>query len=663
MATQTYGEALVAKRLEELCKVHKNKFFFMEEPMIPDKTGGIRPDFVLVSQKKGVYVIEVKDWVEFTDGCNQESVYIRKRSGDIVKHKNPYETARGYCLALVNRLERRTELMHRHRGHDKLKFPWQEIVILPNIPRKTIQQFYDTGIWPEDTVLGREDVHNVESLIEALNRINMKFDIKNGGLDQKALDAIRATVDPVLIVGERGTETIQQTKIIREKFELPDDDILTDEAKDVSTATNIRLVRGVAGSGKTLVLMRRAKYLRYKHPDSHILILTYNKDLMEDTRRRIDDPSIDVVNFHKLCADVFKAAGRKWQSPLNTQGWLNHSPEARAIMDENNLDAEFVAEEFAWRKEAGHVTTESYLTANRRGRGKALQQNKREVIDTLFQQYLSHQQHLERQAHAWADWADVPEITKELLSRPKHTMRAIYDVIMIDEGQDFAPSWVEVVQKLLKPQGTLFLCDDPTQSLFRSFTWAERGIEVRGRTRVLRIPFRSTRQISQAAHALVQSHKLLRGNPDIPTPDFGKDFLVDGDIPRLVACHNQDEEVSWIKQFIQQTNDPSRVAILIHNHKLVKHLATLRNSGAYVESFRKMKGLEFPIVIVPFLDSIFKAPHTPDDEDEDEQTTANQIRQLFTAMTRAEHSLCLTYHGRLPVQLTPVVDHVYREYP
>ena len=40
-----------------------------------------------------------------------------------------------------------------------------------------------------------------------------------------------------------------------------------------------RLIRGVAGSGKTLILASRAKMLAKKHPDWNILILCFNISL------------------------------------------------------------------------------------------------------------------------------------------------------------------------------------------------------------------------------------------------------------------------------------------------------------------------------------------------------------------------------------------------
>jgi CBS domain-containing protein len=65
-----------------------------------------------------------------------------------------------------------------------------------------------------------------------------------------------------------------------------------------------RLLRGVAGSGKTLVLACRAKYLAQLNPDWRILVLCYNVSLAQSINQMIEDidihtkTPIEVDNFH-----------------------------------------------------------------------------------------------------------------------------------------------------------------------------------------------------------------------------------------------------------------------------------------------------------------------------------------------------------------------------
>src|SRR5690606_9216461 len=101
---------------------------------------------------------------------------------------------------------------------------------------------------------------------------------------------------------------------------------------------------------------------------------------------------------------------------------------------------------------------------------------------------------------------------------PDHPWREAFHFVLVDEAQDFAPSWFNVVKAVMKPEGTMLVCDDPTQSMFKYFSWKEKGLHVQGRTSVLRVPFRSTREITRAAYSLVEADPILSAEEDILPP-------------------------------------------------------------------------------------------------------------------------------------------------
>ena len=61
-----------------------------------------------------------------------------------------------------------------------------------------------------------------------------------------------------------------------------------------------------------------------------------------------------------------------------------------------------------------------------------------------------------------------------------------YDAVFIDEAQDFSKSWLTCAKLALKDpdDGDLLIVGDASQSLYqrRGFSWAEAGINARGRT-------------------------------------------------------------------------------------------------------------------------------------------------------------------------------------
>lgn len=75
--------------------------------------------------------------------------------------------------------------------------------------------------------------------------------------------------------------------------------------------TGYRVIRGVAGSGKTLVLTHRARHIARHFPDWRILLMCFNRPLSSalnaETR---EHPNIRVINVDSFTYQVVKEAGR-----------------------------------------------------------------------------------------------------------------------------------------------------------------------------------------------------------------------------------------------------------------------------------------------------------------------------------------------------------------
>ena len=77
-------------------------------------------------------------------------------------------------------------------------------------------------------------------------------------------------------------------------------------------------------------------------------------------------------------------------------------------------------------------------------------------------------------------------------------MSARFDTLIIDEGQDFEPDWIESLVRLLKPEGTLYLMEDDEQRLYERPDFDIDGaVVVRSRDN-----FRSPRLICDVINAL-----------------------------------------------------------------------------------------------------------------------------------------------------------------
>ncbi|MEZ4668255.1 MAG: UvrD-helicase domain-containing protein [Anaerolineae bacterium] len=660
-STPTYGEKLLNKLLRDL---PRKQFFFQYEPQIAMPDGhSSKPDFVIVSALLGVVVLEVKDWVKL-EGGDQQSILTTRSNGSAMTHANPLRIAEGYAYDLKRRFEARAELWEQYKGRKCLRFPWQVMVALPRISHKVVEQFEAKGIWPRGVVLGKERLKNSAQLQQAIYDLPWKFKLEQP-LSLDILDIVREILNPSLLVENNdglpiGTLTQLQHGLISEplhavhpkQLALFDYDELSDETQDLPGSAAVRLVRGVAGSGKTLVLIRRARHLAEKYPKARLLILTFNVELGRDlkTRLRLPEERVLVANFHRVCRMIL---GEQWREPLKARDWLQ--AEARDTLKELGFSSSFVADEFGWRKEMGLLDDQPYLEADRSGRGQRLERSKREVINDLFNRYRAYQ--LE-QGEAGYDWDDVPMLALEAINDSQSGWRQRYDAILIDEAQDFAPSWIRLALTLLKPKGDILLCDDPSQTIFCAYTWPQKGLAVVGRTRILRVPFRSTREISRVAHSLIEADETLRTAEERAEPDFSSYELSSGPLPALMACPDGKTEGVFIEDKIKELLAAGvaarQIAILCHAKWQIKRWSRWHEQGVYVQYFEKMKGLEFMVVFVPHLHDAF--PH-PDDA---EAVTAAR-RKLFTAMTRARYRLILSYQGALPQPLEPLLEHMWCE--
>jgi hypothetical protein len=640
----TYGENRVRSLLENL--PNRRHFFWKAEPRLNhQRTARLQPDFVVVGARLGVLVLEVKDWVEILE-VTQDRVIVRRRDGTQMEQENPVRAARDYAHVLMDMLKARAELLHQNGRHQgKLTFPVSYTVILPNLPQAIIQQGIESNIWREGEVIGREALSSPEVFEEALTNVKMPFRLQ-GAISPSALDVIRGVIDPKLVVKDSqnrdiGTISLAQERIIEEvpkSLDLTDSGVPRDVADVLEEALqpdlDVRMMRGVAGSGKTLVLIERARRLIEQYPDKRILVVTFNRNLAESLRAKIDRPAVKTLDFHQLCFEI--VGWVDYQTNERVVSWLKLN-EAEAL-EALNLPAEFVAAEIEYRKDMSLWKDEAYLRVERKGRERPLGAEARQIINGIFQRYRAYQT-----AEDFWDWADAPHKALAALQNG-HPLRHAYDAILIDEAQDFAPSWIAVIKAVIKPHGHLFMCEDPSQSIFRLHSWQERGISIVGRTRLLTVPYRSTRAIAEVAHRLLENDPFVQ---DRVQPDLRTYALTAGDPPELAQFSSLQEEASYAHKVITQVTAqgiPSdQIAVLLPHKRLETFHTAIQKRGIRLLTFRTMKGLEFRVVIVPHLHTLF--------EGADEAAVSKAKRLLFTAMTRAREQLYLSFAGEMPEPL------------
>ncbi len=139
VSNMTSGERRLAYRLEQ--KLEDDWLLWYDVPLGPRN---VHPDFVVFNPRRGLLVLEVKDWkLDTIRDIDRTSASILTSTG-LKRVANPLEQARQYAHEVSNLLQRNPQLtINSGRMQGTLLFPWSYGVVLANISRK---QFDSTNL-------------------------------------------------------------------------------------------------------------------------------------------------------------------------------------------------------------------------------------------------------------------------------------------------------------------------------------------------------------------------------------------------------------------------------------------------------------------------------------------------------------------------------------
>lgn len=299
-ARMTSGERRFAQRLES--KLEENYLCWYDVPIGQSMR---HPDFIVLHPKRGLLILEVKDWKrDSIQSITRSNVVLITSDG--VKHvPNPLEQARQYAHAVVNVLGRDPQLVFNsgtQRG--RLLFPWSYGVVLAGISR---QQFESTDL---GEVLESHRVICQDEMVESVDmevfqkRLWDMFTVGGfGNLGLPQINRIRWHIFPEIRLPVKPVYSSDETKTIPAALpsilQVLD---LQQEQLARSLGEGHRVIHGVAGSGKTLILGYRAEYLA-RVCTRPILILCYNRVLAKRFECWVQEKNIaDKVNVHTFHA-------------------------------------------------------------------------------------------------------------------------------------------------------------------------------------------------------------------------------------------------------------------------------------------------------------------------------------------------------------------------
>lgn len=452
-------------------------------------------------------------------------------------------------------------------------------------------------------------------------------------------------------------------------------------------------LKGVSGSGKTCVVVHRARFLakRYKEP---VLVLT----LAESMRKLLDNLLRDLCGaersliqtstvgaFAKDVIDKCHSESSRWYRQASEDESRRAESEAITVVRDHphfaaagiqNLDAEalsyFVSSELQYiRTRLTPGDYKGYLdpkTFPRRGRSRPLSRDAREA-------FLAGVEHYEGQLGKGRarvlDHASI--VHNALLLASKGAPSANwYRCVIVDEVQDLSQVEMSLLAKLKTPAGEsigvaengLFLVGDGAQTIYnRGFSLQGVGLAVRGRSYTLKKNYRNTYEILKAAYGLIRDYEFADVDDDSiqqPTqPDYASRR---GQRPAIVKCPTLDAEADFttnrVANLIREGVNASQICIIGCN-QLSRDLCAkalfrlridhvqLRDDAGYdtervkISTIESAKGHEFVAVfILGLVEDAMPRRNVGSAE------LPREAARLYVAMTRARDQLYLSYNAQ-----------------
>lgn len=448
---------------------------------------------------------------------------------------------------------------------------------------------------------------------------------------------------------------------------------LPDEQAQAATDLTVRLVNGVAGSGKTLIALSRALLLAEMHPRERVLVLIHNTPIVADIRERLHrarggvPPNLEITTYS---AWIHRQWRRVYARPLSMPSDPGQLPVLVAALrgrwPELKLKEAQLIEEFDFLHEMLVTSEAEYMDTSRAGRGFSLRARERRDIWHLFEAVTAA-----LHAEGLRMWS---ALAFEVCRAPAHGALDRYEHILVDEAQFFAPSWFHTVKLALKPQGRLFLCADPNQGFMKSrLSWRNAGLDVAGRTKKLLRSYRTTQAILHAAGTLLA--RAVQADPEhYLEPDFTG--MEEGAAPILLRVDSPqdavDRAVNEIVALIEGHGVPLSSFLVIYGNDTPKQLLYRRLCAALgadrvwwlnkdkkqppagygpdylrLANLETATGLEGGAVFLLGMESLLTAGGAEAGAGADGKREPD-ARKLYMAMTRASHRLVMLSTEAVP---------------
>ena len=427
-------------------------------------------------------------------------------------------------------------------------------------------------------------------------------------------------------------------------------------------------VSGSAGTGKTIVALHRAAFLARTHQQARVLLTTFSDTLASALHTKLkrligSEPRlaerVDVLSLNAIGIRLFKAHC----GPItlaSRESVREQIKGASNAVGGHKFSLHFLLTEWeqvvdAWQLE----TWEAYRDVARLGRKTRLPEAQRAVLWSIFEQIRAGLTNKKLTTHA-----GMFTTLAAALSKNKHPA---FDFVVVDEAQDISVAHLRFFAALgANRSDALFFAGDLGQRIFQQpFSWKGLGVDIRGRSRTLRINYRTSHQLRQQADRLLGPQTTdVDGNSDNRNDTIS---VFNGPPPVIRTFKTEVEEINAVGAWLAEQ---SKAGVLPHEFGVfVRSAAQLdraqsavkvsgltfkildehvETSSGYVSisTMHLAKGLEFRAVVVMACDDevipLQERIETVGDDADLQEVYDTERHLLYVACTRARDQLLVT---------------------
>ncbi len=426
-------------------------------------------------------------------------------------------------------------------------------------------------------------------------------------------------------------------------------------------------VSGSAGTGKTIVALHRAVFLSRSNPDARVLLTTFSTTLANALRIRMrrlisNTPRVgerlECIALNEIGLRLYEAKNGRTRIASDTDV-AKIMKEASADVPDHKFPLSFLITEWKDVVDAWQLNSwEEYRDAKRLGRKSRLPEKQRVILWSIFEKVRTKLQAKKLLTYA--------EVFTKLTAHFAKSKKLPFDYVVVDEAQDVSIAQLQFLAALGSGRKNgLFFAGDLGQRIFQQpFSWKSLGVDIRGRSRTLRINYRTSHQIRMQADRLLGKEITdVDGNVE---ERRGIVSVFNGPKPAIMVYDSQKKEIDavakWIKEQISDVM-PHEIGVFVRSEaQLPRAQAAIEKSKVpfcilddkvetesghvSISTMHLAKGLEFRAVcvmacddnVVPLQERIEMAG-----DDADLEEVYNTERHLlYVACTRARENLLIT---------------------